>query len=92
MGFLDGKGALVTGAASGQGRATAIAAAAEGAKVVCMDVTDAQSTVDEIEAAGGVAHAVQGDISNEADWKRAVLRPRRRRSSAAWTCWPTSRA
>jgi NAD(P)-dependent dehydrogenase (short-subunit alcohol dehydrogenase family) len=72
MGFLDGKAAVVTGAASGQGRATAIAAAAEGAKVVCFDVTDPQQTVDEIEAAGGVGHAVTGDIRHEADWRRAA--------------------
>ena len=72
MGFLDGKVALVTGAASGQGRATSIAAAAEGAKVVCFDATDPQPTVDEIRAAGGTAEAVQGDVRNEADWKRAA--------------------
>ena len=72
MGFLDGKGAIVTGAASGQGRATSLAAAAAGAKVVCFDITDPRPTVDEIRAAGGVAHAVQGDVREAADWKRAA--------------------
>ena len=39
MGKLDGKVAVVTGAGSGMGRASALLFAAEGAKVVCADVS-----------------------------------------------------
>ena len=55
--LLEGKTAIVTGAASGMGRATSLLAAREGARVVCMDVTDPSATVAEIEAAGGAARA-----------------------------------
>ena len=57
---------MVTGAASGIGRATAIAFAAKGAKVVVSDVdTDGgQETVHMIEAAGGLAHFIQADVSD----------------------------
>lgn len=42
MGILDGKGIMITGAASGIGRATAAEAAAEGAKLLLCDVNDEQ--------------------------------------------------
>jgi len=63
---LDGMTAIVTGAAAGLGRAEALALAAQGATVVVNDITEAKDTVDEIEAAGGKAVAVAGDIGERA--------------------------
>lgn len=59
-----GKVALVTGAATGIGRATALAFAAEGAKVVVADVSPGgERTVGELRAAGGDALFVHCDVS-----------------------------
>jgi NAD(P)-dependent dehydrogenase (short-subunit alcohol dehydrogenase family) len=67
-GKLEGKVAIVTGAASGIGRATARAMAAEGASVLVADVNrdGAQQVVREITAAGGAAQAQQTDVADEA--------------------------
>jgi NAD(P)-dependent dehydrogenase (short-subunit alcohol dehydrogenase family) len=60
MKSLEGRVAIVTGAAHGLGRSHALLLAAEGARVLVNDVKDAQSVVDEIVAAGGdaIAHEV----------------------------------
>ncbi|WP_410653362.1 3-oxoacyl-ACP reductase [Amycolatopsis sp. cmx-4-54] len=64
---LDGRTAIVTGAGAGLGRAEALALAAAGASVVVNDVSDAARAVaDEIEAEGGKAVAVTGDVSESA--------------------------
>jgi 3-oxoacyl-[acyl-carrier protein] reductase len=63
---LDGKAAIVTGAGAGLGRAEALALAKAGAAVVVNDLADASAVVEEIEAAGGKALAVTGDISERA--------------------------
>ncbi|MFD8497226.1 3-oxoacyl-ACP reductase [Amycolatopsis sp. NPDC059657] len=60
---LEGKAAIVTGAGAGLGRAEALALARAGASVVVNDLTGADGTVEEIEAGGGKALAVAGDIS-----------------------------
>jgi NAD(P)-dependent dehydrogenase (short-subunit alcohol dehydrogenase family) len=68
MGRLSGKVAIVTGAASGIGRASAILFAAEGARVVAFDrAPEVEQTVADIVAAGGTAMAVQGDAGSEAE-------------------------
>lgn len=64
---LAGGTALVTGAASGIGRATALALAREGVRVVCLDVADTAAVVDEIGAAGGEAAGVRGSVADEGD-------------------------
>jgi NAD(P)-dependent dehydrogenase (short-subunit alcohol dehydrogenase family) len=68
-GALDGKVALVTGAGSGIGRATAIKLATSGAKVTVADVNEdgGRETVDSIEQAGGEAMFVRTDVASSAD-------------------------
>ena len=68
MGKLDGKVAIVSGAASGIGRASAKLFAREGASVVATDrAQGVEETVREIHAAGGKAIALIGDTSDEGD-------------------------
>jgi NAD(P)-dependent dehydrogenase (short-subunit alcohol dehydrogenase family) len=73
-GRLDGKVALVTGAANGIGRASSLRFAAEGARLVCVDLDGdgAARTVNEVEGAGGSAIAVTADVSSAADNERMV--------------------
>jgi NAD(P)-dependent dehydrogenase (short-subunit alcohol dehydrogenase family) len=75
-GLLEGKAALVTGGASGIGRAAALAMAREGARVAVSDRTEDRSaeTVALINAAGGQAIAIGGDVAEEADVAAMVAR------------------
>jgi 3alpha(or 20beta)-hydroxysteroid dehydrogenase len=74
MGKLDGKVALISGGARGQGAAEARTFAREGAKVVFGDVRDDEGKAVEaaIRAEGGDAVYVHLDVANEADWSNAV--------------------
>ena len=70
---LEGKRAIVTGAASGIGRAAAVLFAAEGASVFACDVSGAvHDTTTAVTAAGGSARAVVADVSDE-DAVRALV-------------------
>jgi 3-hydroxybutyrate dehydrogenase len=64
---LQGKSAIVTGAAQGIGRAIALRFAREGAKVAIADVQEdgARAAADEVRAAGGVALTVSIDVTDE---------------------------
>lgn len=64
---LEHKVAVITGAASGMGKAIALLFAQEGAKVVVSDIKQeaAQITVDEIEASGGQAVAIATNVTQE---------------------------
>src|SRR5258705_11619858 len=74
MGRLDGKIAIITGAASGIGKATAQRVAAEGAQTVVADLNaaGARDVAAKIAAAGGEATAVQADLG-EVDSVRAMV-------------------
>jgi cyclopentanol dehydrogenase len=74
MGKLDGKVALISGGARGQGAAEAETFAREGAKVVFGDVRDDEGKKVEatIKANGLEAVYVHLDVTSEADWQRAV--------------------
>src|SRR5688572_23204186 len=76
MGRMQGKVALITGATSGIGRATAIAFAREGAKIVVTGLpTEAEGggvTVDAVLQEGGEAFYVPHNVQDEDDWRRVV--------------------
>ena len=75
-GRLDGKIAIITGAASGIGKATARRVAAEGARTVVADLngSGAKEVTDAITAAGGEAIAVEVDLGDN-DSVRAMVLP-----------------
>ena len=74
MGLVEGKTALVTGAAAGIGRAVALKFASEGARVVVSDIDEAggAETARLIVASGGVARFVRADVSKAADVEALV--------------------
>jgi len=74
MGQLDGKVALITGAGSGIGRASALAFAREGAKVAVADIVveGGEETVRMVKEAGGEAFFIKVDVSNAADVEAMV--------------------
>ena len=74
MGKLDGKVALISGGARGQGAAEARLFVEEGAKVVIGDILDeqGQQVEAEINELGGDALYVHLDVTSEADWESAV--------------------
>jgi NAD(P)-dependent dehydrogenase (short-subunit alcohol dehydrogenase family) len=74
MGRLDGKVALISGAARGLGASQAVLFAREGAGVVLGDILDepGQDVAESIRAAGGDAVYVHLDVTSEAGWQKAL--------------------
>ncbi len=71
---MQGKVAIVTGAGSGIGRATALRFGAEGAAVTCVDLSieSVRGTAKAIEASGGQALALAADVTDERACARMV--------------------
>src|SRR5689334_10202510 len=74
MGRVADKVAVVTGAGSGIGAASATVLAEEGAQVACadIDVAAAEATAKRIDAAGGKATAVERDVTDQSSNQRAA--------------------
>ena len=74
MGRLEGKVALISGAARGQGEAEARLFANAGAKVVFGDILDmeGEKVEAEINETGGEAKYIHLDVTNESEWETAV--------------------
>lgn len=71
MNRVAGKVALITGAASGLGRADAELLAAEGAKVVLTDINE-DAGREAAQAIGENAHFIKHDVASEDDWQKVI--------------------
>ena len=76
FGTLAGQGVVITGAAAGIGRATALYLAGQGVRVVVSDIdaSGGKGVVEEIRAAGGVAEFVACDVSSESEVENLIER------------------
>ena len=77
---FDGRVALVTGAASGIGKATVLRLVAEGARVVLTDLQEekGEAVASEIEKGGGDALSLDHDVSDQASWEEVLEATRER--------------
>jgi NAD(P)-dependent dehydrogenase (short-subunit alcohol dehydrogenase family) len=80
VGRVEGKVALVTGAANGLGRCTALTLAREGAVVMATDLQAERGAclVAEIDAAGGAAQFLRHDVTDEDAWSGVIADIKRR--------------
>lgn len=85
MSRLEGKVAVVTGAAQGIGEVYAKAMAKEDAKVIVSDITDPTRVADEINADGGSAIAIAADVTS--DESLAALSRKLKRSLVQSKFW-----
>src|SRR6185503_6737686 len=69
---LDGRIAVVTGGATGIGKAAAVRLASEGAAVEILDLSDSSAVCAEINGQGGKAYSQICDVTNEVQLKQAV--------------------
>lgn len=75
MGRLEGKSVIITGAASGIGRAAALLFAAEGAKLIAVDRSEAvHDTAEQARQQGGTAQAMIADAGSEDDVKAMIAK------------------
>jgi NAD(P)-dependent dehydrogenase (short-subunit alcohol dehydrogenase family) len=76
IGQVQDKIALVSGAGSGIGRATALLLAKEGATVIVADINPpaADTVVEEIRGAGGTAEVAELDVADESAWAAVIER------------------
>lgn len=72
MGRIDGRVAIVSGAAMGMGQAAATRLASDGATIGILDRADAAETLGKIRAAGGAAEAWQCDVTDEDQVNRTI--------------------
>jgi 2,5-dichloro-2,5-cyclohexadiene-1,4-diol dehydrogenase 1 len=88
MEMLIGKVGIVTGAAQGLGRATAVLAAREGSAVVIADVQEAagEAAAKEIRAAGGRAEFVRADVTAPDDLEALVAHAVKAFGGLDWAC------
>jgi NAD(P)-dependent dehydrogenase (short-subunit alcohol dehydrogenase family) len=79
-GLVAGKGAIVTGGASGIGEACSETLAREGASVLITDIDDlrGQEVVARISRAGGTAHYLRHDVRDEAAWPGVIAEAEKR--------------
>jgi hypothetical protein len=70
--MLDGKTIIVTGAASGVGRATVPYLAESNANVIAFDINDPAEAVEAAAAKGGTARAFTGDVRSAESWSEVV--------------------
>jgi NAD(P)-dependent dehydrogenase (short-subunit alcohol dehydrogenase family) len=69
---LEGKVAIITGAANGIGKEASLIFARQGAKIVAVDLGDASETVDVVKREGGEAVYVKADVSRASDCENMV--------------------
>ena len=68
---LSGKAAVITGASTGIGRASALRFGEEGARLILVDIEESD-IAREVERRGGTARFVEGDVSRRDDTERAL--------------------
>jgi 3(or 17)beta-hydroxysteroid dehydrogenase len=74
MDRVKDKVVIITGAASGLGRAQAMLLAKEGAKVIVADIDEikGKKVVEEIQTEGGKAIFIKHDVTSESDWSEII--------------------